>query len=90
MQIDMKRIDPEINMDRFYCVELTKDLFGVHGIHRQWGRSGSWGRDLRVSYDTELEAQSAMSKLIKDKFKRGYTINQSSSKIGPTQCQKTS
>jgi len=37
MQIDMKRVDPEINMDRFYCVEFTKDLFGAHGIHRQWG-----------------------------------------------------
>ncbi len=36
MQIDLKRVDPEINMDRFYCVELTKDLFGAYGIHRQW------------------------------------------------------
>ena len=44
MQVDMKRVEPECNMDRFYCVELTKDLFGVHGIHRLWGRNGSWGR----------------------------------------------
>ena len=75
MQIDMKRVDPEINMDRFYCVELTKDLFGVYGIHRQWGRSGSWGRRLRATYKTELEAQCAMSKLVKRKLTRGYTTN---------------
>lgn len=28
MQIDMKRVDPEANMDRFYSIGLTKDLFG--------------------------------------------------------------
>ncbi|OUS06232.1 hypothetical protein A9Q96_09600 [Rhodobacterales bacterium 52_120_T64] len=77
MQIDMKRVDPEINMDRFYCVELTKDLFGVYGILRQRGRSGSWGHRLRVAYKTELEAQCAFSKLVKGKLTRGYTINHS-------------
>ncbi|WP_439144187.1 WGR domain-containing protein [Planktotalea sp.] len=75
MQIDMKRVDPELNMDRFYCVELTKDLFGDHGIHRQWGRSGSWGRIRNDWFDTKQEAQRAMSKLINDKVTRGYAIN---------------
>lgn len=37
MQIDMRRVDPSLNMNRFYSVELTKDLFGQHGVHRQWG-----------------------------------------------------
>jgi predicted DNA-binding WGR domain protein len=41
MQIDMKRVDPEANMDRFYSVGLTRDLFGDHGVYRQWGRSGT-------------------------------------------------
>ena len=44
MQIDMKRVDPECNMDRFYSVQLTQGLFGDHGVHRQWGRRGTWGR----------------------------------------------
>ena len=35
MQIDMRRIDPSLNMNRFYSVELTKDLFGQHVVHRQ-------------------------------------------------------
>jgi len=81
MQIDMKRIDPELNMDRFYCVEITKNLFGDHGVHRQWGRSGSWGRHRRDWYDTELEAQSAMSKLVKDKLARGYFLNMTPPKL---------
>jgi len=32
MQIDMKRVDTEANVDRFYSVGLTKDLFGDHGV----------------------------------------------------------
>jgi len=44
MQIDMRRVDPSVNMNRFYSVELTKDLFGHIGVHRQWGRFGTWGR----------------------------------------------
>jgi predicted DNA-binding WGR domain protein len=76
MQIDMKRIDPELNMDRFYCVELEQDLFDDHRFHRQWGRRGSWGSHRRDWYETKLEAQNAMSKLVKQKLARGYTLNE--------------
>ncbi|WP_120632572.1 WGR domain-containing protein [Ruegeria sp. EL01] len=76
MQIDMKRVDPELNMDRFYCVELEKDLFNDHRVHRQWGRSGSWGRHRRDCYDTELEARKAITKLVNQKLARGYTLYQ--------------
>ena len=44
MEIDVRRVDPSVNMNRFYSVELTKDLFGHIGVHRQWGRFGTWGR----------------------------------------------
>ena len=70
MQIDMKRVDTEANVDRFYSVGLTKDLFGDHGVYRQWGR--------RDWYDTELEAQSAMSDLVNEKLMRGYATYQPS------------
>ena len=53
MQIDMRRIDPSLNMNRFYSVGLTKDLFGQHGVHRQWGRFGYLGAALpRLVLDT--------------------------------------
>ena len=74
MQIDMRRFDPSLNMNRFYSVELTKDLFGQHGVHRQWGRSGTWGRHRHDWYATKNEAESALSDLIKQKLGRGYLI----------------
>ncbi|MEP4989814.1 MAG: WGR domain-containing protein [Paracoccaceae bacterium] len=74
MQIDMRRIDPSLNLNRFYSMELTKDLFGQHGVHRQWGRFGTWGRHRHDWYATKNEAVSAPSKLVKQKLARGYLI----------------
>ncbi len=69
----MTRVDPEVNMNRFYCVQLTKSLFGEFGVERRWGRSGARGR-LRLDWYASLsEAKEAMSKLIKQKLKKGYT-----------------
>ncbi|MCP4936795.1 MAG: WGR domain-containing protein [bacterium] len=75
MQIDMKRIDPSQNMNRFYSVQLTQDLFGEHCVIRQWGRRGTRGQSLIRSYGTEDEAEGAVSKLIKQKLGRGYLLN---------------
>ena len=77
MQIDMKRVDPECNMDRFYSVQLTQGLFGDHGVHRQWGRRGTWGRHRLDWYGTELEAESALSDLVRQKLARGYLLKAS-------------
>ena len=74
MQIDMRRIDPSRNMNRLYSMELTKDLFGQHGVHRQWGRFGTWGRHRHDWYATEPEAESALTDLVKQKLARGYLI----------------
>ncbi|WP_299211236.1 WGR domain-containing protein [uncultured Tateyamaria sp.] len=74
MQIDMRRIDSSLNMNRFYSVGLTKDLFGQHGVHRQWGRFGTWGRHRNDWYKTQIEAECALSDLVKQKLARGYLI----------------
>lgn len=74
MQIDMRRIDPSLNMNRFYSVELTKDLFGQHGVHRQWGRFGTCGRHRHDWYATQNEAEAACSNLVNQKLARGYLI----------------
>ena len=79
MQIDMRRFDPSLNMNRFYSVELTKDLFEQHGVHRQWGRFGTWGRHRHDWYATKTEAESALSDLIKQKLARGYLPTQTHS-----------
>lgn len=74
MQIDMKRVDRSCNMDRFYSVQVLKDLFGEHCVLRQWGRRGTRGQSLMNSYRTEDEAEGAVSKLIKQKLGRGYRL----------------
>lgn len=74
MQFDMRRVDPSRNMNRFYSVELTKDLFGAHGVHRQWGRFGTWGRHRFDWYKSRPEAERALSDLVKQKLARGYLL----------------
>ena len=61
-------------MDRFYSVQLTQGLFGDHGVHRQWGRRGTWGRHRLDWYGTEFEAESALSDLVRQKLARGYLL----------------
>lgn len=55
-------------MDRFYSVLLTQGLFGDHGVHRQWGRRGTWGRHRLDWYGTEFEAELALSDLVRQKL----------------------
>jgi len=74
MQIDMRRVDPSLNMNRFYSVELTKDLFGQHGVHRQWGRFGTWSRHRHDWFTSLTEAELALSGLVKQKLARGYLL----------------
>jgi len=80
MQINLRRVDPSRNMNRFYSVELTKDLFGDHGVHRQWGRFGTWGRQRCDWYKSQMEAECALSDLVKQKLARGYLLKLPSSK----------
>ena len=61
-------------MDRFYSVQLTQGLFGDHGVHRQWGRRGTWGRHRLDWYGTEFKAESALSDLVRQKLARGYLL----------------
>jgi predicted DNA-binding WGR domain protein len=74
MAIDMTRTDPERNMDRFYYVELIKDLFGYYGVHRQWGRRGANGHHRFDWYASSVEAQNAISQLVKQKLAKGYLL----------------
>ena len=74
MQIDMCRTDPSINMIRFYSVELTKDLFGHHGVHSQWGRFGAWGRYRHDWYMSQTKVERALSDLVKQKLARGHLL----------------
>ena len=72
MRIDLARTDPDVNMDRFYHVELTDGLFEIAGVERVWGRRGTRGRHRMDWYKWRTEAVSAMSALVTEKKARGY------------------
>jgi predicted DNA-binding WGR domain protein len=74
MRVDLARTDPDVNMNRFYCVQLTRSLFGEIGVERQWGRRGTFGRRRLDWYGNEREAKSALSDLVKAKMSRGYML----------------
>jgi len=74
MRVDMSRVDPDANMDRFYSVQLTQSLFSDVGVERQWGRRRSRGRHRLDWYGDEHEAKSALSDLVRAKLSRGYLL----------------
>lgn len=70
--LQLCRIDPERNMQRFYRLCLQPDLFGGCTLIREWGRMGSGGRVRRDGFASEGEAVSALVALSVAKTRRGY------------------
>jgi predicted DNA-binding WGR domain protein len=66
------RIDSEVNMARFYRVEVTPDLFGQVIVERRWGRIGGRGQYRSASYPSTSSAEAAASALVRAKERRGY------------------
>ena len=71
--VDLKRIDPSLNMRRFYRMSVQPDLFGGACLVREWGRIGFRGQMLIEQHDDEGEAITALVKLAAVKRRRGYT-----------------
>ena len=68
----LHRIDPDLNMARFYRVELTQDLFGQVIVERRWGRIGSRGQNRLASYSSTSSAEAEASALVRAKERRRY------------------
>ncbi|WP_366871613.1 WGR domain-containing protein [uncultured Ruegeria sp.] len=64
--------DPDVNMARFYGIELQPTLFGDVSVFRTWGRIGTNGQAMMVTYDDEVQAADALHKLERQKRRRGY------------------
>lgn len=75
MGIKMHRTDPSSNMDRYYSVEVTRNLFGEHSVQRHWGRNGTRGQFRLDWYRDQLTARKNMSKLVQEKLSRGYLLD---------------
>lgn len=72
MKIEMTKVDPEQNMDRFYNLELTTDLFGRFGVERMWGRSGVWVRSKLEWFEEKSAAIDSIHLTTSNKVQRGY------------------
>lgn len=70
--LHLTRVDPELNMARFYGVTVQPTLFGETSILRNWGRIGSKGQGMMVTYDDATQALAALKKLEQQKRRRGY------------------
>ena len=68
----LHRIDPDLNMARFYRVEVSPDLFGAVIVERRWGRIGGRGQYRAASYPSIPLAEAAASALLRAKGRRGY------------------
>lgn len=70
--VDLKRIDPSLNMRRFYRMTIQPDLFGGACLVREWGRIGFRGQTLVEQHEDEGRAVNALMKLTATKQRRGY------------------
>lgn len=70
--VNLIHVDPERNMARFYGIEVQPTLFGEVSVLRNWGRIGTKGRGMMVTYEDERQAVEALQKLNKQKHRRGY------------------
>ena len=75
MELRMRRMDQEMNMDRFYSVKLTRSLMGDPGVERCWGRTGTWGQIRLDWYENTQRAQQAISDIVRKKLHKGYILD---------------
>jgi len=74
LQVVLERVDPAMNLSRYYVVSIEPTLFAENTVVRRWGRIGSWGRQRLEFTDTAGEARQALETWLARKRKRGYTF----------------
>ncbi|RTM10920.1 MAG: WGR domain-containing protein [Hyphomicrobiales bacterium] len=68
----LHRIEPALNMARYYCLSMAPSLFGDICVVREWGRIGRRGR-IRIDFYGEAEeAHAARAAIEHAKRRRGY------------------
>ncbi|ETR79471.1 WGR domain-containing protein [Camelimonas fluminis] len=71
-QLHLHRIEPDLNMRRFYALALQPTLFGGASLIRNWGRIGTNGQSMMETFDEPEEATAALGRLERTKRRRGY------------------
>lgn len=72
MHTHLEQRRPEENRQRFYALDLGRDLFGIWCVTRNWGRIGTLGQRKIDSFDTARAARLAFARLKATKRRRGY------------------
>lgn len=70
----MYRKDPELNIDRFYLINLTQSLMGEIGVERNWGRTGTDGHRRLDWFNDSQAAIKALKDIVQLKTCRGYVV----------------
>jgi predicted DNA-binding WGR domain protein len=70
--VALYRIDPSQNMQRFYIISVTGNLFGGGSLIKSWGRIGTRGQSKVELFDDECLAQCELRRFGLYKLKRGY------------------
>lgn len=68
----LERVDPALNMQRFYRLSIEPTLLGDPALVIEWGRIGTVGRRRLQLYPRLEEAISRWHKIEAAKLRRGY------------------
>lgn len=68
----LHRIDPSLNMARYYAIAIQPTLFGGSSVVREWGRIGTRGRCKVELFDNIEQAAVIKDRLERSKRRRGY------------------
>jgi predicted DNA-binding WGR domain protein len=64
--------EPARNLDRFYVLAMTRDLFGGWCLWREWGRRRSPGTLRCETFEQEEAARSAVRQAVRRRLQHGY------------------
>lgn len=70
--VHLIRIEPTRNMARFYDISLQPTLFGEVALLRRWGRIGTGGQVMVMTFMGVASAVKAQARLEQAKLRRGY------------------
>jgi predicted DNA-binding WGR domain protein len=70
--VTLRRINPGLNMRRFYSLSVERDLLGQTVLVKAWGRIGAAGRVALEPYPDEATATHELRRVATIKAKRGY------------------
>lgn len=71
-QAFLRKINHDLNMDRYYSIETVEGLFDFCGVERRWGRRGTSGQCRIDWYETEAAAIKEAVILSAQKQAKGY------------------